>query len=478
MPYRLISVIGMVSLMLGCAKPAVDQTRSEQWFKQGKAAAEKIKQQTVLNTQAAKNIVLVVGDGMGITTLTAARIFNGQQQGNTGEENQLSFEAFPHVALIKTYNTDQQTPDSAGTMTALISGEKTDAGVLGVKASAERGNCASMAEAGTKLNTLADLAAKLGKKTAVVTTTRVTHATPAATYAHSVERNWESDDKLPESAQANGCKDIASQFVDNWAKHQLDVLLGGGRRHFLPESAGGKRKDGVDLTQRWQQQGGVYLTDADQLAAMPVSDKPVLGLFSASHIEYAYQRPDQQPGLQAMTAAALKQIQGNEEGYLLVIEAGRIDHGHHAGQAYKALTETEELHQTIGWLQEQIDLEETLIIVTADHSHTLTLLGYPTRGNPVLGRIRTNRGEVLDYPTLNYRNGPGAARWHKHSYDEYDSAADSGQVFQPALVPLEYETHGGEDVALYAAGPWAHLFGGTMEQHWVYHVMEHAFRPE
>jgi len=163
----------------------------------------------------------------------------------------------------------------------------------------------------------------------------------------------------------------------------------------------------------------------------------------------------------------LKQLERHEAGYLLVIEAGRIDHGHHDGQAYKALTEAQELHNTLAWVQDNVDITETLLIVTADHSHTMTLLGYPTRGNPILGNIELNNGDVLDYPSVNYRNGPGANHWQ-------ESHEHPAHVHQPALVPLYSETHGGEDVALYAAGPWAHLFGGTLEQHWVYHVMKHA----
>jgi len=89
----------------------------------------------------AKNVILFIGDGMGISTITAARIYDGQKRGETGEENQLSFERFPNVALVKTYNTNAQVPDSAGTATAMHSGQKTRIGVLGIGPEAEKGVC-------------------------------------------------------------------------------------------------------------------------------------------------------------------------------------------------------------------------------------------------------------------------------------------------------------------------------------------------
>lgn len=462
--------------LIGCSNTdeARDKTSAQQWFNSGAEQAERIKNRPVTEGKA-KNIILVVGDGMGVTTLTAARIFTGQKQGLLGEEFALSFETLANSALIKTYNTDQQTPDSAGTMTALIAGIKTDAGVLSVDESVIRGDCAS--GQGKAVSTLMDVAKQQGKKTAVVTTARVTHATPAATYAHSVERNWESNDAIPE--QHSTCMDIAQQFVTNWPQHKTDVLFGGGRRHFKPISGAGKRTDGQDLTQIWQAQGGRYVETAAELDQLSKSEQvstnqPLLGLFTTSHLDYVDERTDEQPSLQKMTAAALQQITMNDNGYVLVIEAGRIDHGHHDGKAYKALTETEELHQTVAWLMTQVDLNETLLVVTADHSHTLTLAGYPKRGHSLFKNIDTLKNENPEYPTLTYRNGPGALEaLNTPAHDQ-----EHPEHRQPALVPLHSETHGGEDVALYASGPWSHLFGGTMEQHWVYHVLKHAMQGE
>ena len=91
----------------------------------------------------AKNVVFFLGDGMGVSTITAARIFAGQQQGASGEEYDLAFDHFDNVALIKTYNTDAQVPDSAGTITAIMTGQKTRIGVVGVDASVARDDCSA-----------------------------------------------------------------------------------------------------------------------------------------------------------------------------------------------------------------------------------------------------------------------------------------------------------------------------------------------
>lgn len=509
---RHIFIYCLVIFIVACSsdqsfKTDIKDTRSaQQWYQQGKESVERRKALLAQYTHSsinpidstdfsghpqkhsgskAKNIIFVLGDGMGVSTLTAARIFVGQKQGLLGEEFALSFEAFPNTALIKTYNVDLQTPDSAGTMSALMTGIKTNEGIISLPESVKRSKCSSMPK--HSLPTFIDIAKARGKSTAMVTTTRVTHATPAVTYAHSVDRNWESDDAIPVEEKELGCRDIASQFIDD-KQRSLDILLGGGRRHFLPKILGGKRSDNRNLITEWQQQGEYAstlseldaLASQEEIASTSLTSKPWLGLFSNSHMDYAYQRPEEQPSLQQMTAAALKKLTKNEKGYALIIEAGRIDHGHHAGTAYKALTETEELHETVAWLLAQVDTRETLIVVTADHSHTLTLAGYATRGNPILGDVVGNetrgypkKAPSLDlagnpYTSLSYRDGPGATN------NEQKLTKADPNYRQTALVPMDYETHGGEDVALYAIGPQSKLFSGTLEQQWVFHVLQYA----
>jgi alkaline phosphatase len=194
-----------------------------------------------------------------------------------------------------------------------------------------------------------------------------------------------------------------------------------------------------------------------------------------------------------MTAKAIGILRNNRKGFYLMVEGGRIDHAHHAGNAYRALTDTLALADAVRTAQELTNARDTLVIVTADHSHVFTMGGYTRRGNPILGLVvepgRTRPELARDgrpYTTLGYMNGSGHADLPADSDPEVlrpinpgrhiaaDDDTDSPGFYQEALVPLESETHGGEDVAIYAGGPQAHLFRGTMEQHTIYHVMRRA----
>ena len=473
------------------------------WFTEGESrVADKVAQSA--DIQTAKNVILFVGDGMGVSTLTAARILEGQLRGEDGEENYLSFEEFPHSALIKTYNTNQQTPDSAGTMTAMMTGVKTKAGVINIDSDALRADCAS--SQGNELNTFLELMESRGRATGIVSTARITHATPAATYARSPERNWESDDGLSEEAVANGCRDIADQLVNLEAGDGIDVILGGGRRHFLAEAAGGKRSDGRDLTAEWLEryegaQQALYLQSGSELAAADIAgtDK-LLGLFTSSHMSYDADRVakgSDEPSIAEMTGTALELLQKNADGFFLMVESGRIDHSHHAGNAYNALHDTLAFAEAVKFAAENVDLDETLILVTADHSHVMNLAGYPTKGNPILGKVVTTDAsgataadvsladDDQPYTTLTYANGLGFADLGGETDADarYMLPTDTGRkdlaavdteapgFHQEALVPLGSESHAGEDISLHAIGAGAQLVQGTLEQNAVFHVM-------
>ena len=251
---KIAAAVGL-TLMLSTASHAnvlpQSQTDSSWYTNAQTTLAAKTAQAQNENTTKAKNVILFVGDGMGVSTLTAARILQGQRAGELGEEGYLSFEEFPYSAQVKTYNVDAQTPDSAGTMTAMISGVKTDVGVIGVNEDIERGVCSSAA--GNELLTATELAEIKGLATGVISTARITHATPAATYAKSADRNWEDISDMPEGSEA--CEDIASQLV-NFEKNLeeryvgtdvdgLDFVMGGGRRHFLPKDEAANSADAV-----------------------------------------------------------------------------------------------------------------------------------------------------------------------------------------------------------------------------------------
>ena len=431
---------------------------------------------------------------MGISTVTAARIFDGQSRGMPGEEHELVFETFPNVALVKTYNTNQQVPDSAGTATAMMTGEKTRAGVINVGPASRRGDCGqSLAHPLTPLGVTAK---ERGKSVGIVTTARLTHATPASVFAHSPERDWESDRYMTASDLAQGCRDIARQLTDFAVGGGLDMVLGGGRAEFQGSGLGGNRQAADEnLVQSWldASPGRIFVATSDELAQV-TPGQSVLGVFSGSHMTYVAERTPEsmEPTLAEMTVSAIEHLQMNEDGFFLMVEGGRIDHGHHEGMPGYALLETQAFARAVEEALARVDLDDTLILVTADHSHVFTLSGYPVRGNPILGLITENdaSGEPLDapavdangtpYTSISYANGPGAVGPGPRPAP----ATGIGEVYQ-SLVKVERtridgtldhgETHGGEDVALYGIGAGAHQVRGVIEQDVIFDIMTDAF---
>jgi alkaline phosphatase len=516
-----ITASGLIALAVSQALSAevlpTHQTNNP-WYSDAQNAL--LKKLTTNNQFKAKNVILFVGDGMGISTLTASRIMQGQLAGNLGEEGYLSFESFPHTALVKTYNVDAQTPDSAGTMTAMMSGLKTDVGVIGVDEDVERGECATVS--GNEVITALELAEIKGLSTGIISTARITHATPAATYAKSADRNWEDISDMPENAITAGCVDIAQQLVNFEARLEarytgvdidgIEVAMGGGRRHFLPKDAAynstdasseieGDRTDSRDLTSEWlaTYPRGSYVMDQAGFEALDTdSDGPILGLFNESHMQYEADRENDiagEPSLSEMTQKAIQKLDNNAKGFFLMVESGRIDHGHHAGSAYNALTDTIEFANAVEMAMSMTSSDDTLIIVTADHGHVFTIAGYPKRGNPILGKVITVGSEdaamgldKMPYTTLGYTNGLGYRNFGTETNADitYNLEATTGRqdlsnidtttsgFHQEALIPAGSETHSGEDISLHAQGPGAQLVQGVIEQSVVFHLINQA----
>ncbi len=374
----------------------------ETWRRDGLRSIAEAKTNKIRKGKA-KNVILFVGDGMGITTLTAARIMEGQMRGESGEENRLSFEQFPFVALSKTYSVNQQTSDSAPTMSAIITGIKTEEGVLSVNQNIVRGDYKTVK--GNETETLLEMAEDAGKSTGIVTTARLTHATPGACYAHTADRDWETDkDIFDRKKDAFNAKfsDIARQLIEFKHGDGLEVAIGGGRTKFLPketndpeyETIKGERLDGRNLPGEWlkKYKDSAYVWNKQQFEAIDAKrTKHLLGLFEPSHMQYDFDRVKDksgEPSLSEMTAKAIDVLSKNKNGFFLMVEAGRIDHAHHNGNAFRALTDAVELSNAVRAAESKINLDDTLIIVTADHSHTFMMAGYPIRGNNILGLVR------------------------------------------------------------------------------------------
>lgn len=482
--YKVCSPLLLATLLTSCIDTSssnsedayVTRQFDDPYYRQANLAVSKRVEERKYNK--AKNVILFVGDGMGISTITAARIYAGQKRALDGESYKLNMETLPWSALSKTYSHDSQVSDSASTATAMMSGLKTRSRVLGLTSNAAFGNCASASETGT--DTIFEIAEINGLSTGIVSTARLTHATPAATYAESPHREWEDDSQI-----RGDCKDIASQLLEWSAGDGFEIALGGGLRHFLPTSIGGRRTDGRDLTKEWVSKSENHyfangLTDFTKLNFS--SDIKVLGLFNDSHLNYELDRVGQkiqEPSVADMTKAAITRLSQNENGFVLLVEGGRIDHGHHAGNAVRALEDTDAFDQAIAVALQMTSREDTLIIVTADHSHTLTIAGYPRRNNPILGKVVYPGGtpaKGLDgkpYTALGYANGPGSNctvdACQRRDLSEVDTESPSFR--QPAYIPMGSETHAGEDVAIFASGPGANLVSGVMEQHEIFHVI-------
>lgn len=450
------------------------------------------------------NVILFVGDGMGVSTVTSTRI------AMVGVDGQLAMDRMPYTAISRTASADYITPDSAATMSAMMTGVNTNTGVIGYGPTTEYADFNGNGN-GPRLTNIGELATSMGYAVGIVTTTRVTHATPAAVFAHVNNRNQENE--------------IAAQMVPGGAGYNdrlgdgLHVIFGGGRRHFLPTSASddegvpGRRSDGRDLRNELQQRGYRYVWNRQGFNSLSGSGRAV-GLFASSHLEYEADRDSGQPSLEEMTRKAIQILTATGKPYFLMVEGGRIDHAHHAGNAFRAFTDTRMFDRAINTAQRSVNLNKTLILATADHSHVFTIAGYPMRPlgdlryNPrsvpasfrnqshhgILGTVHgINSGGTISesgdsggipYTILGYANGPGhrsGSRVNPNSdrTTGYGGAVPSSTAhsayLQEATIPLGIETHAGEDVMIYAVGRTSENVRGTVPNSKVFDWIKDGF---
>ncbi|WP_337079169.1 alkaline phosphatase [Aeromonas dhakensis] len=429
----------------------------------------------------AKNVILFIGDGMGPTVLTATRLYK------VGEEGNLEIMKLARSARIKTFSNDAQTTDSAPSMAAYTTGVKMNNEVIAMSSDTKAvapskdvngnkgiNNCTS--DNGKPVPTILELAKAAGKSVGAVTTTELTHATPAATYSHICHRD---------AAYA-----IAEQAVPGGAGFNtalgdgVDVLMGGGANHWTPynsTSNKGGRADGRDLTAELTAQGYRYVTTKDELSG--VNSGKVLGLFSAkSHLDYELDRvangaASTQPSLSEMTAKAIDLLSQNSQGYFLMVEGGRIDHALHGTNAKRSLTDAVALDEAVKTALGKVDLKDTLIVVTADHDHTMTINGYSAKGNKVLDLVKNGDGSTQNdvdgkpFTTLVFGNGPNRADVRPTLTSDQVMADD---YLQETGVKLGSETHGGGDVMLFADGAGSSRFKGTLDNTKVFGKLKEA----
>jgi len=441
-----------------------------------------------------KNVIFFVGDGMGMTTMTAARIYS------VGEDGELTMDTLPETGFVKTFSNDAQVTDSAPSMAAYMTGIKMNNEVISMTSDTQaydaKGSsytsgrdtkCPSSGN-GSKAATLLELAIANKMSTGVVTTARLTHATPAATYAHTCNRNGENDIA---SQAVPGNKNFNSALGSG-----IDVMLGGDSTFWRPVGAVAAvptlgRTDGADLVKDMQSSGYTFVSDLTGLNAFTAgANKKLFGLFDQAvtqgHMSYEADRnPANEPSIAQMTTKAIDLLSQNKKGYFLMVEGGRIDHALHETNAKRALIDTVAFDDAIKAAVAKVDLKNTLIVVTADHDHTLVLNGYAKRTGKttsseagVLGLVKdyvlggiTKDIAGLGYSILGFGNGESRPATRAALTDVQTSDLNYHQE-AVILQSAGGETHGGADVFIGAIGSGAESIGGVMDNTEVFNLLK------
>ncbi|SEM71162.1 alkaline phosphatase [Mesobacillus persicus] len=330
--------------------------------------------------KAPKNVIVMVGDGMGLGQMEVARLL---EYGKTGE---LHMEQLDNVALLKTYSADNFVTDSGAAGTAIATSVKTNNESIGVDAN------------GNPVDSILDLFQANGKKTGLISTNTVYDATPAA-FGSSVSNRWE------------GSAAIARQLYDS----NIDVLLGGGASNFTPE-----KQEGVDYVEKFREDGYAFATTKEELNKVGTPDK-LLGLFHPSYMNYKLdveETNSQEPTLNEMTAKALDVLSKGKNGFFLMVEGARIDHAAHAADVTGVWKETIEFDNTVKDVVEWAKgRKDTLIVVLADHE-TMGFSAAETMDIEALKNIEVSP-EYMAGQLVKDANGEFAAESVKSVFKEY-----------------------------------------------------------
>jgi len=388
-----------------------------------------------------KNVIMLIPDGMGPSAATAARIVksgktNATLRGNLGAELYMDYIC---VGAMKTYSYNSLVTDSAAAGTALSTGKKTYNGAIAVDNNVNQ------------LKTVLEIAEEQGKSTGLVATSRITHATPASFASHVDDRDKENV--------------IADQLL----KSGVEVMLGGGKRHFIPN---GKRTDGRDLTaEATEDYGYTYVETANDLQA--ASGDKLLGLFSSSHMAYEIDRETtEQPSLAEMTTKAIETLSKNKKGFFLMVEGSRIDHAEHANDAAATIQDVLAFDEAV---KAALDFakkdKHTLVVACADHETggiSIGTLGQKDFKTGVIQKVNASVGFMADQFNENMTNAGSVLRQYANitptgeeltyikgdlKEGEYRSNRIADVLSKYQLVGWTSDNHTGTDVLLYAYGP-------------------------
>ncbi len=305
-----------------------------------------------------KNIIFLIGDGMGVSHVFA---------GLTANKGHLFLENFKHVGFSKTQSADSYITDSAAGGTALSTGHKTNNGAIGFDAQNK------------PVKTILEEAEEKGLATGLVSTSSITHATPASFISHQAGRSM--------------YEEIAADFL----KTDIDVFIGGGTDHFT------KRKDGRNLIEELKAKG--YQVETEMEKIQKVKNGKLAGLTAPVHNGRMIERTDMLP---VATNTALDILDNNKNGFFLMVEGSQIDWGGHASNTVYVVEDMLDFDRVIGQTLEFAAKDgETLIIVTADHeTGGMALTGGSIENGVVKAAFPTTDHTAVMVPVFAY--GPGA----------------------------------------------------------------------
>jgi alkaline phosphatase len=403
------------------------------------------------------NVIFMIPDGFGPASITMARDYLRWRDGTT----ELPYDSL-HVGSIRTFSSDSRITDSAAGGTALATGVKTYNGAISVDTTRRT------------VGTLLEGAEQRGMATGLVVTSRLTHATPAVFSAHVPDRDQENT--------------IAQQQLNQ----DIEVLLGGGKRHFLPETASNsERNDERNLLNEADEMGYQIVETADQLAQ--VGDGPLLGLFSDGHMAYEIDRPSSQPSLAQMTDTAIDVLSDDEDGYFLMVEGSRIDHAGHGNDAAGHLHDILAFNDAVETALDAAQGSNTLVVIVSDHETGGLTLGRNRDGEGIyqwhpdeLADVKASTSAIADSIRAIRQSGADAATVKQRIEDtvaRLTGVSDPtnervrrltnvkgpyavGEAVTPivnheALVGWTSHAHTAVDVGLYAYGPGANRFVGN-----------------
>ncbi|VUZ52732.1 unnamed protein product [Hymenolepis diminuta] len=287
-------------------------------------------------TKPAKNVILFLGDGMGAPTISAGRFFKAEMEGRIGAANpMMDFEDWPFHTLCRTYDLHTEVTDSASSATAYLGGTKTTTGILGLTGDVKPKDCRVYKEE-EKIDSVLKAAIRAGKGTGLVTTSRITHASPAGAFAHIAFRDWECDTDVAHDCGTKGNvpKDIARQLLED--NPDINVIIGGGSSMFYPTEANGQRSDGRYVADEWLQhmqslgRNAKLVNDSHEFMKTNFTGVDyLLGLLAPSHMPYDADRDPHEASIANMTRVAIEILSRQPNGFFLFVEGARIDHAHH-----------------------------------------------------------------------------------------------------------------------------------------------------